>query len=287
CYIPSKLSISDKEIIRLPLSYFDDSAKIQKTILLCENLNDVALYEVIAKAFLIWKERSHTQLAYDSRGGGGTSIAGEYESIQNKHERMCLCIVDSDKKSPNSKLGSTASNIQSLDNTNNVITQLHILEVREAENLIPYQLLSEITEGNRDREKFVFMLETICASPSVEIAKFIDIKKGTNLKEIVKSNNSNIEDFWRDKITGNRDFSSILNSWCWDNWECEKLNSRPCTCIVVPHFGESTLENITNLCRNELPRHVACKVDQYLRSEWETIGQIIVDWCLAERPMRA
>jgi hypothetical protein len=295
CHTPSVSSHLGKEIIRVPPSFFNDSMKVQKAILLCEHSSDTALYEAIAKAFLVWMNQARTQLAYEPRGGGGSSIFVEYANIQRTGERMCLCIVDSDRKAPNSSLGDTATTIQSHSNPNNLITQLSILDAREAENLIPHQILSEIAQGNRERLEFLTILESIQNSNGREVRKFIDIKEGTFLREIINSGDSSIKLFWQANIFTIPSSLAVTNSWCWTNWQCEQHQqaknknpqSCPCNCIIVPHFGRNTLENTTEWLERKSPHEVARKVDQYLRSDWEKLGQIIVDWGLAERPLYA
>ena len=149
---------------------------------MCENLQDTEFYKIIAETFCKWK-RLNIKPKFEPSLGGGNTISTVYENIQNKKKRLCLCIVDSDKLSPNSSLGSTARNIKQKDDNTSVTTLLYILPVRELENLIPLSILSELMSKNGDRENPFKQLEKIEESSVKEIRNFLDIKEGTRLKK--------------------------------------------------------------------------------------------------------
>ncbi|EHJ14461.1 MULTISPECIES: hypothetical protein [Crocosphaera] len=243
CNVNKIDSNSGKDIIKLPYTFFNDSETIQKSILLCENLQDTEFYKIIAETFCKWK-RLNIKPKFEPSLGGGNTISTVYENIQNKKKRLCLCIVDSDKLSPNSSLGSTARNIKQKDDNTSVTTLLYILPVRELENLIPLSILSELMSKNGDRENPFKQLEKIEESSVKEIRNFLDIKEGTRLKKIVNEPSS-VKDFWKDKLDKLPNYSNDIDEWCYENWSCcdPDPKKKSCKCKISLGFGQKILEN--------------------------------------------
>jgi hypothetical protein len=277
------VSNSGKQIIKVAPRFFNDSELVQKTILLCENLHDAALYESIAKVYLVWN-KINVKIVCEHRGGGGNTISSEYINIQRLKKRFCLCVVDSDKFAPGGNLGSTASLIQAESDSTCINTQTFILDCREIENLIPNSILSELCSGNQERLNALKILENISSS-SVEIRYFLDIKRGTRMKEIINASNPKIKSFWEVKISLIPDILSRIDKWCQDNWQCSS-KSGECKCKISLGFGESTLSNTVEYLNKKNPHEIAKLVDKSMHSEWEKIGQVIMNWCIAESPFR-
>ncbi|WP_198648422.1 hypothetical protein [Cyanothece sp. BG0011] len=279
CEVNKINSHSGKDIIQLPYTFFNDSETIQKSILLCENLQDTNFYKIIGKTFCKWNN-INIKLNFESRLGGGNTIATVYDNIQNKKKRFCICIVDSDKLSPESSLGSTAKKVKQKDDNASLITQLYILPVRELENLIPLLILSELISNNKDRENAFKQLEEIENSSVIEIRQFLDIKEGTQLKKIVKETIS-VKNFWNDKLDK---YINNIDEWCYKNWSC--TNEQSCNCKISLGFGENILENTITYLNTQSPSKITSMVEDSLRSEWENIGQFMLNWGFADPPMR-
>lgn len=286
CSKPEVVFDSGQQIIKLSPRFFNDSELIQKTILLCENIDDAVLYETIAKVYLIWK-RLNVEIACEQRGGGGNTISKEYVNIQKFKKRFCLCIVDSDKIAPDGNLGNTAKSLsQAQSNSNCIITQAFILDCREIENLIPNSILSELCSGNKERLKALKIIENISSS-TVEIRDFLDIKKGTQMKEIINaSSNLKIKSFWEANISRIPNICSHIDRWCQDNWQCRD-NAGECKCKISLGFGENTLSNTVEYLSKTNPHKIARIVDKSRCPEWEEIAQIVINWCIAASPIRA
>lgn len=123
---------------------FLDSSSIQKTILLGENGNDIAIYEIFVKYYQFKNNLDAFNIIYTKRGGGGNTISQEYKTIYKEGENFCLCLLDSDKKFPKqTKYGNTAQQVIDLDNVykkqNNLNYKIgyYVLEVLELENCLP------------------------------------------------------------------------------------------------------------------------------------------------------
>jgi hypothetical protein len=101
---PTSTSGVSPRVLQFPLRWFDTSAKVQPTILLGENLSDVGILQLIAKAALAARRLQHLPIACDGRGGGGSSISQSLASIAAEN-KQCNCVVDSDKAYPAGALG--------------------------------------------------------------------------------------------------------------------------------------------------------------------------------------
>lgn len=281
CYEPEVLSDSGKQIIKVPPRFFNDSELVQKTILLGENLDDAFFYETIAKVYLRWK-RINAQIKCDRRGGGGSTISSEYINIQKLNERFCLCIVDSDKIAPNGDLGSTADRLRKSDDPDCKKTQIFILHCRESENLIPNSILSKLYAGKQEKLEALNIIKSI----SLEVRCFLDIKEGTYLKKIMAENTCEIKNFWSAKIPQIPHISERINNSCQTNWQCSS-NSGKCQCQISLGLGDKTLSKTVEYLQDNTPNEIARIVDHSMRSDWEKIGEVVMDWCIAESPIRA
>ena len=292
---PQVVDNSGKKIIKVAPGFFKDSKLVQETILLCENLEDAVLYETIAKVYLIWNN-INAQIVCDRRGGGGSTTSKEYINIQQAKKCFCLCIVDSDKIAPDGKLGGTASGLPQSDSTC-INTQAFILDCRESENLIPNSILSELLLNLQRREAL-----DILKSPSVvEVRCFLDIKEGTHLKKIIDETNPKVKEFWQLKFALIPDISERIDDWCQTHWQCSnnskessknskkssKNSKEKCECKISLGFGENTLSDTLKYLQEKTPHEIAKIVDRSKHSDWEQIGQVVMDWCIAESSIRA
>ena len=298
---------NSNKIIKVGPGFFNDSKLVQETILLCENSDDAVLYETIAKVYLIWKDIK-AQIVCDGRLGGGNTISSVYTNIKQAKKCFCLCIVDSDKIAPDGKLGSTASGLPQSDSTASglppsdstcIKTIIFILNCREIENLIPNSILLELLSGNPERLEALKILESISV---VEVRYFLDIKEGTRMKEIIDKKDTIVDEFWQLKLGLIPNISQRIDDWCQTHWQCSKNSKKSsknskkssknskekCECKISLGFGDHTLsDTVKYLKRINNPHEIARIVDRSKHSDWEKIGQVVMDWCIAERPIRA
>lgn len=291
CLEPQVVENSGQQIIKVPPRFFNDSESVQKTILLGENLNDALFYETIAKVYLRWK-RINAQIECDRRGGGGDTISREYINIQKLNKRFCLCIVDSDKIAPDGNLGSTASSLRKSDDPSCIKTQSFILDCRESENLIPNSILSELPlKGKPERLEALKVLQSISVVEEsislVEVRCFLDIKEGTRMKEIIDKKHPKVKEFWQLKFALIPKISDPIDNWCQTHWQCSKNSKEECECKISLGFGKDTLSDTLKYLEEKNPHEIAKIVDRSKHSDWEKIGQVVMDWCIAESPIRA
>ena len=268
-----------KKIIRVPPRFFEDSESIQKTILLCEDLRDTNWYKALGEVAKIWKGTKGICIKFEPRSGGGTGIKNEYLRLQAERHRICLCILDGDLEYPEDTPGNTASSVQSCHDNSYDLIDFIIINSREIENLLPYQVLGELIGGNPQRSQAFEVLEKLQGTEFSQARLFIDLKNGILTSKILQRDCSQ---YWR-KIA--ESIESVKHS-CLNNWECSQPSS--CSCYVVLGFGEHLLDNsISWLDQNGGPPKLAKIVDDIIRPEYERIGQEIFSWGFALSPLRA
>lgn len=289
CLIPTKIKRDDQTIIQVPLSFFEDSEMIQTTILLCENQEDTEFYEIIGRVYCHRKKLNNVSFKFTPQGGGGSTIASEYESIQSRQNRFCLCIVDSDKLSPHSSEGKTAKGLLEKHDLNSTKTELYILNAREAENLIPYSSLLSLLSKDPNKRNQYQDLRNNNSLVSSKIRLYIDIKDGTLLRELFDFNDQEIQKFWKEEIKKISSINERITFGCLETWKCQKINS--CSFRIMPSFGANILKEILKEFKSNKTRlsDIVKQItdDQLLFSEWEKIGQIILNWGVVGRRIRA
>ncbi len=272
------------KVISVPARYFCDSALIQKTVLLTENLDDATLYQTITQIYLKWNKLKGIAILFEAYAGGGSTTEKAYQLIQDKQERFCLCLLDSDKKSPNSPLGNTAKDVKKIENTNQPLCEYFIVGVREIENLIPTQLYSTVSSGDVNRMPCVHFLEQLEKTSIAEARKYLDIKNGLKLNEILQaSKNSPFSKDWMNWLNNVSSLNiKYIKKTCLKNKAC--LKGKNCDCIITTGLGDKILEAVIKVIETPTKdqptqQKIVEMVDPLLKAEWEPIGEMITAWC--------
>jgi hypothetical protein len=155
------------QIIRIPARYFADSKLIQETVLLAENLLDTSFYLKVAETYLVWEKlNKQIKIRCERLPGGGNTTFDLYKSIleASPGKRFCLCILDSDKESPNCPMGGTARKVEEgvkeMEGRDQQFGEHWVIGVRDIENLIPTVWYSQVSEKS-DRMRCVEFLEQL------------------------------------------------------------------------------------------------------------------------------
>lgn len=163
-----------------------------------ENLDDCRFYERVAESY--WRKRSGRGLcvSFELRGGGGNTVAGEYEQSVAGDRIPTLCVVDSDlkygatKRFPCVKRGQTLRQAEEADrrlaSETAVPHRLYPLQVHEVENLIPLPVLK--TLGDSVDTGAIERLRTVRGG---EPLAYYDLKKGI----VVKEDDEPFNEYWR------------------------------------------------------------------------------------------
>jgi hypothetical protein len=298
--------LDGKYIIKLPITFFCDSYNIQKTILLCENLEDAKFYDFIAMAYKHHIEMPNLLTKFEEVNGGGDTTALVYKqkaSSTKDERRLVLCILDSDKVAPHSSRGSTANKVRTFhENKCSLLESLasmkyHILESRELENIIPFTYIQKAFDRDVNKLQVIDSLQkfhhnsTRGQDTNLEQAYlFLDIKEGTSLNKII----SKLQDS-KDKIFWEEIAKKIINNYlnCLANESCnetilkdskhskdKKFLCSPCS--ISLGLGSQTLDKINEWIANNEKNTLAEDVWNHLslsqQSEWEKIGRLLVSW---------
>jgi hypothetical protein len=81
---------------RVPLVYFSDSARVQKSRLVAEDRDDARVYDRAAQAYLSRSPLKGIRVRLQTYGGGGSSIADALRD--HAREGPAVCIVDADRR---------------------------------------------------------------------------------------------------------------------------------------------------------------------------------------------
>ncbi len=282
--VPTSIISDGVVITSLPVSYFNDTAIIQPTSIVSENNSDTLFYIMIAKTYFAMKKLGSIRINYIPNHGGGSTVNNVYKEIQDRNNCFCLCIVDSDKKSPSSNFGDTAKKLISVDNPDVVICNYFVLNVHEVENLIPYSFLSEASRSQKDRMIAVEFIHNLDISNNPELRKYIDIKNGTYLKDVFHT--KELIDYW---IGTKPPIQSMwpcdINDDCFSATKCNDKDH--CACKCSPGLGENILNDAFMIMNGQSLHKIAEAICPVLKPEWEYLGKEIASWCCASSRLTA
>jgi len=280
--------------IRLSADYVSKRLITSPTIFLCENLNDIKLYERIAQVHLMKQNLDkRLYLRYERWGGGGSTTAEQYEIIRAEKQRLCLTIVDSDRAAPDTGEGGTAQRIKKSDEQPLPLTKgiaetkddegkkqgfckLLPLNVRMVENLIPITLYEKALDIKDPLQETIGFMKQL----KPEARQYIHFKKGLMLEEILSLPSENLlVKYWLDNLQDLPLPKLKSSNPCWVQKKCQ--HEKKCECSLIKGFGPQILNTTTNFIATQSDSELANLIDEPLKSEWDYIGQLITAWCCA------
>lgn len=165
----------------LPLPWIAEHG-LRETSLVCEDLYDCEVSQEAARDYLNFSSLPTLMLRFDQTpgGGGNTHRVLKKEAIDS--QRVCICVVDSDRDEPSGTgpYGDTATNC--LRVTDPGFYQIYISEGRELENHLPAKLVDHIRptwEGKKPSERYAELTQR-CQY----VMLFADLKSGIKRKDI-------------------------------------------------------------------------------------------------------
>ncbi|WP_013325124.1 hypothetical protein [Gloeothece verrucosa] len=277
------------QVIKASYRYFSYGS-FTPTILLTENRIDGEIYHQITKLY-----NKHKKIRFDIkseiRTGGGNSTKDELRAIQKTlqdietENKLCLCIIDSDKKSPNdSNLGDTAKAVQEVYEQlkSNILVKWICLEVKELENLFPIAWYEQVFTQDKNKNKSLSLLKQL---EKHEARKYISMKKGIYLYDILQYSvqDSSLHQYWIEFIQS-LEIETVIS--CLEQLQCLR-GKQACTCVIMPGFGTDILIKMIDNCVKErsLTKCNDIEQDELLKLEWERIRQVVTDWCCALPPI--
>lgn len=253
-----------------------------QTVIIFENIHESNFYSLLLDA-INFDRKNHYKVSFLPANGGGDTTHEVFTEYQKRKDRICFCIVDSDKKYPQDTVGSTANKIRNdyernLNNDKNaVLSKYYVTDFSEIENIIPLSVLFEIVQPNSDQECFMNWFVKIIKI-NLQTYFFMDIKKGLSLSHIGKKNDIDNFRFW----------SQILGITAHD---CMFLSGNECTescanCINFTGMGDHVLEMSIEVINKMSPqkRVEASKEITELYNYWNMLSDILIYWTCSTNP---
>lgn len=179
--------------VTLPLSYFKNpNASLPATVIVESIENDAAFITFACEMFgRSLGFSSYSKLEFLAGGGGST--ANRFLEAGNSG-RGVLCVVDSDSYFPDGPLGDTAKAVKATK-LSMPLARVHLLPVREVENLVPWSVYERVFAGNapvtdtvRSISEFINKDSKDTEELKVIIMGHFDIKSGVQRSFLRKLN---------------------------------------------------------------------------------------------------
>lgn len=252
----------DHRTFVLPYPQLVDSAQLQRSVVVGEDLNDTKVFARLADEWGRVHARGFLSRIDILPGGGDRSA--DVAEIALAQQRMVLLVTDSDQKHPTDGLGSTARKARALESSHPFdILKVQVLEANEIENLLPASLVRDATSQSRQSEGRehidealrlgLFPPTALQASPP---RVYIDLKGGLSGRTLDREDaTSSYGHAVAKQIHGHIPARSTA---CLQ--ECSASGAKPCTCFVTPALGDRLLKAVVGWVED--PRH-AFKLAHY------------------------
>jgi hypothetical protein len=222
--------------------------------------------------------------------GGGADTAEQYKRCQDGKNRFCICIVDSDRNFPGDRLKETASNVRALDDEAQPLCLYLHTHGHELENYIPTSWYSIVTEDDPSKRPAVEFLERLESSTAREARKFVDMKNGLLLAQILEAamkqpRGRTQDSFWLDLLAVLDEVADDRIALCLELQACQNLSN--CKCRVMVGFGKHVIDKVIDLLHNTHWRRLENGMCPDTRSDWEALGGTVLAWCCGTQAMFA
>ncbi|MHA6833895.1 hypothetical protein [Ralstonia pseudosolanacearum] len=254
---------------------------ISQTVLLAENRTDAELYEHAATHYGMHFGGRSEKIKVNIRGGGGNTIAEEFQGIAERKTEICVCITDSDRLAPGCAVGAIARQCRETAAESDWLVYHFAAECRELENSIPRTILLD-TVANVDPENYKKYQEVQHLFTEAE-KDHADLKESTNLAWIFRQGaNSPQRTFWLEAAKKRED---VAAGECFKNGQCWK--EKVCDCVVVPGLGKKVASHVLQAFNHQSP-HEAYKQNKNAPnfSTWLEIGKAVFEMGAGPKPMR-
>lgn len=269
----------DKQVFGVPFGMLTAFSMVQPARLVVEDSTDRDIYIRVTRSFLTFRrDIKYLSLQLHAFGGGGSSTADQFKD--HAAYGPTLTIVDSDMKSPDASLGSTAASVKSCadDIAATTVSAVDVLPAHELENLLPGELVEECI-GADDSAAMKTSWRDIadnymtCSEPH----RYLDLKEGVRHWDLSRWRGTSSEDYMRKATSG----STSQGSCACDHATSKREN---CTQIHIAGFGSALLSRVAD----RLARLTPHKLGELFwngtfggRSIWELLCTRILSWGIA------
>jgi hypothetical protein len=263
-------------VVYLPINLFGKDFSVGKPVLLCEDLEDCKFFSFVGQWYAANAKLSFFDQALIHDGGGGNNTARKFHDYVNALDRFCLCILDSDVKSPKGRIGSTARRVvDEYDVEDNCLCCIKMLDCREVENLIPISGYENIANGYTNTKKGVDFLKLLPDDFMKFILRYIDFKDGIRLRKI-KSLDDIDRAFWVDVAGALCDLKLVELDKCPQGSAggCDQCDS--CSVVVTPNLG-NVLGRYNKFLESKSVSSVSFEYDIH-EEWWKDVGKTVFEW---------
>lgn len=234
--------------------------------LICEDLHDTAVLMEAGKDDL---ERSKLKAfmirAFEVPGGGGNThrVLNQVAVIDQK---ICLCIVDSDKKSPYGAPGPTAQLCIELGGSG--FFKVVLTAGKTIENSLPWRLIDKVRANQPVAPSCVL---AAMEQEHEHSSWFLNFKRGLSSYEIYGLASHNCRTFW---ISGAN--SRLGTKTCCAENVCDEAESSQCRRRLHSGFGGNLLNDVgTWLKENQQAGRSTNYLPSPNQSDWINLGQLV------------
>lgn len=248
---------------------FSDTYSCQSCGLVGEDRRDTKFYDYITKWYLKEWKKSNLKYNFDGLRGGGDNTEDEIRT-QQKKGRVCIGIVDTDKKYPTDNIKPESTCGKCLRIGNSELCKIIVLNVHEIENIIPLNFINLLEWEDGAKVNKLHFDELCYRAKSEYILPFFDFKKGIHKKDIL--DNPVYFSFAKECYVQNHyinqsfDFESYVSNLNDGDWVYRPLKS-----ALLKPICEVILK------RNDLVPELM----EFQQTEWLKIGENIVNFACA------
>lgn len=244
--------------------------------LICEDLYDCIICQEAANDFLALNGLNSIRLQLDHTPGGGGNTHRVLKSKAIESQKVSICVVDSDKESPDDTLQpeSTAGKCMELQKSG--IYEIFVSTGREIENHIPSRLLDKVHlvwDGDKPSNTCTRLNRN-----HAEITSFSDMKSGLkkwNIDSMIGVNRI----YWEGV-----QHALAINPICCPA-KCQAKNSGDCSTTILQPIGRSLLrvtgEYLLSQATN--PKRYNDYLPSPNDSFWKTMGAAVAAYCVAPK----
>lgn len=271
--------ISPSEWI-LPISLIAQNG-MPKSLVLAEDLTDARLYKHSAEHHRILNNTAHKFSTQLLSGGGGSTPKILQHELQQRHF-FIFCITDSDRNYPAAGANSTSKKCKENIVRSDWIGHHYALREREAENVLPKNLIEDTLSRPEHKETF----EKYCILQNHKYTdaewEYLDLKQGTLLSKCCGA-----IDFWS-RAAKDACKRGVINEICLQDGSCCRAAGEECGCLIAPGMGEKFLEHTADYLDHQTSHSSALRVKTAGNSKsWLQIGASIFSWAAATEKIRA
>lgn len=282
---PSLERNGDRETIVVPLRHFARYGVAGRSVVLGESERDAGLAVRMARYFAHTRDLEAVRLQARVAEGGGNRTNGAFRRYRDD-PRLCLCIVDSDRRAPNEGEGDTAIAVRAEVDEEKPWAAVEVLACRETENTLPLGLIvNTFGEDRQHREKLERLKQFEDGAAFSEYREYCDFKKGTRLKSAFDLERADSRRFWLGPdATATR--APSVKQECVAAEACPKPKESDCACEIAPGLGNALLTKCLEVARNTPDQQLNGLLCPKTRPYWHSIGQAVFSWTCGTVPTR-